>query len=469
MADNTIDRRLRVCFVLEGSYPYITGGVSSWVQDMILGMPDIDFVLFSISPAGEQTLKYDIPKNVVEHKDIILSKLPKSSKKIKSKIQTLKLIKKMHIDFKSKAHINLDDILENLPEGSYLYDEAVYSDIAWEMLGKANIQNNPMYSFSDYFWSWRSAHNMIFTVLGAEPPEADIYHSVSTGYAGLLALSAKLRHGKPFLLTEHGLYHKEREMELRKAQFLRGYQRDMWIKIYNSLSRMAYHQADISTSLFEYNRRIQLELGAKEDTALVIPNGIDVEKYSSVKRVPREGFHIGLVGRVVPIKDIKTFITMSRMVHEHIKDARFYCIGPTDEDEAYYEDCKRMVKSFNLTEVFEFTGRQNVLEYYSFLDVMLLTSVREAQPLVILEAYAAGVPVVSTKVGNVPEMLDYDDRFLASSKDAEKLAWNVKYIKNHPVEMEEIIRTNKEKVNTLYNKNDLYATYKKLYSKLLEN
>ena len=461
------ERRIRVCFVLEGSYPYITGGVSSWVQDMILGMPDIDFVLFSISPSGAQTLKYDLPSNVVEHKNIVLSDIPKSSRKIKNKIKTLSLIKKMHTDFKSKAHVDIKSILSGLPEGSYLYDDAVNSDIGWEMLGRSNVKNNPMYSFSDYFWSWRSAHNMIFTVLGAEPPVADIYHSVSTGYAGLLALSAKIRYGRPFLLTEHGLYHKEREMELRKAQFLRGYQRDMWIKIYNSLSRMAYHQADISTSLFEYNRRIQLELGAKADTALVIPNGIDVERYSSVKRVPREGFHIGLVGRVVPIKDIKTFITMSRMIHEHIKDARFYCIGPTDEDEAYYEDCKRMVESFNLTEVFEFTGRQNVLDYYSFLDVMLLTSVREAQPLVILEAYAAGVPVVSTKVGNVPEMLDYDDHFLASSKDAEKLAWNVKYIKSHPEEMKIIIESNKEKVNTLYNKNDLYMTYQKLYHKLL--
>ncbi len=468
MASKIKNRRLRVCFVLEGSYPYITGGVSSWVQDMILGMPDIDFVLFSISPAGEQTLKYDIPKNVVEHKDIVLSNLPKSTNKIKGKLKTLKLIKKMHSDFRSKAHTEIGDILERLPEGSYLYDEAVFSDIAWDMIGKSNVQNNPMYSFSDYFWSWRSAHNMIFTVLGAEPPVADIYHSVSTGYAGLLAVAAKHRHGKPFLLTEHGLYHKEREMELRKAQFLRGYQRDMWIKIYNGLSRMAYHQADISTSLFEYNRRIQLDFGAKEETSVVIPNGIDVERYSSVIRAPREGFHIGLVGRVVPIKDIKTFITMSRIVHDHIKDAKFYCIGPTDEDEAYYEDCKRMVKSFNLTEVFEFTGRQNVLDYYSFLDVMLLTSVREAQPLVILEAYAAGVPVVSTKVGNVPEMLDYDDRFLASSKDAEKLAWNVKYIKNNPKEMEGIIRSNKEKVNTLYNKNDLYATYQNLYHKLME-
>ncbi len=160
---------------------------------------------------------------------------------------------------------------------------------------------------------------------------------------------------------------------------------------------------------------------------------------------------------------------MSRMVHEHIKEARFHCIGPTDEDEAYYEDCQRMVKSFNLGDVFFFTGRQNVLDYYSFLDVVLLTSVREAQPLVILEAYAAGVPVVSTKVGNVPEMLDYDEGFLASSKDAEKLAWNVKWIKNHPEEMTSINIKNKEKVNRLYNKRDLYSTYQKLYAELLEN
>ncbi len=462
-------KRIRVCFVLEGSYPYITGGVSSWVHDLIQGMPEIDFVLFSISPGKDQTLKYELPENVVEHRDLVLSSIKKSKTKIKGKVKPLKLIRKMHQDFRTSARTDLGELVSHIPEGSYLYDEAVKSDIGWEMLGEANVKNNPMYPFTDYFWAWRSAHNMIFTILGAQPPEADIYHSVSTGYAGLIALAAKIRYGKPFLLTEHGLYHKEREMELRKAQFIQGYQRDMWIKIYNSLSRMAYQQSDISTSLFEYNRRIQISLGAGEDTALVIPNGIDVEKFSSVQREEREGFHVGLVGRVVPIKDIKTFITMSRMVHEHVKEARFYCIGPTDEDEAYFEDCQRMVESFNLSDVFFFTGRQNVLEYYSFLDVVLLTSVREAQPLVILEAYSAGVPVVSTKVGNVPEMLDYDDRFLASSKDAEKLAWNVKWIKNHPDEMTLINVKNKEKVKKLYNKKDLYSTYQKLYTDLLEN
>lgn len=463
-----MDRRLKVCFVLEGSYPYITGGVSSWVHDLIHGMPDIDFLLFSISPEENQTLKYELPSNVVGHKDIVLSEHMKKSRPMKHKKKTFKLIRAMHQSLRSEARADIDDMIANMPEGYFAYDDSINSDEGWDMLASSNLKNNPMYSFSDYFWAWRSSHNMIFTILGLTPPEADIYHAVSTGYAGLISLTAKLRHKKPFLLTEHGLYHKEREMELRKANFIKGYQRDMWIKIYNGLSRLAYQYCDVSTSLFEHNRQISLNLGAGEEKSLVIPNGIDIERYAAVTREKREGFHIGLVGRVVPIKDIKTFITMAKIIYSTNRDAIFYCIGPTDEDPGYYEDCQRLVANFGLTEVFHFTGRQNVLEYYSFLDVMLLTSVREAQPLVILEGWAAGVPCVSTKVGNVPEMLDYDENYLASSKDAEKLAGCVKYIKNNPEKVKERMKKNREKLYSLYNKNDLYTTYRDLYKTLLE-
>jgi len=463
-----LDKRLRVCFVLEGSYPYITGGVSSWVHDLIRGMPEIDFVLFSISPETDQTLKYELPENVVEHKDIVLSEIRKSRAKIRNRKKVLQLIRTMHQNFNSKSKVDMGEMIERMPEDYFAYYDSVNSDIGWDMISQSNRRNNPMYSFSDYFWAWRSSHNMIFTILGSSPPEADIYHAVSTGYAGLISIVAKLRYSKPFLLTEHGLYHKEREMELRKATFIRGYQRDMWIKIYNGLSRMAYQYCNVSTSLFEHNRQISMELGASEDKSLVIPNGIDIERYSSVTREKREGFHVGLVGRVVPIKDIKTFITMAKIVHAKIPEAVFHCIGPTDEDPGYFEDCKRLVENFNLKEVFLFTGRQNVLDYYSFLDVMLLTSVREAQPLVILEGWAAGVPCVATKVGNVPEMLDYNDNYLASSKDAEKLARCVNYVKDNPLEVAEQMKKNREKLHRLYNKNDLYATYRKLYQKLLD-
>jgi glycosyltransferase involved in cell wall biosynthesis len=307
---------------------------------------------------------------------------------------------------------------------------------------------------------------MAFTVIGTEMPEADLYHAISTGYAGLAGVVAKLRGKKPLLLTEHGLYHKEREMEIKRASYVRGYQRDMWISMYYSLSRVCYRYADLIIALFEYNRRRQIELGAEEDKAIVIPNGIDIPRFSSVVREKREGFHVGLVGRVVPIKDIKTFILMAKIVAEAIPEARFWCIGPTDEDPAYFEDCRALVESFQLSSRFTFTGKADVRAHYAFLDVLLLTSVREAQPLVILEAYAAGVPVVSTRVGNVAELLDYDERFLAASKDAAKLAQAVRYVHDHPSEMNDLAKKNREKVNRFYDKAAVYARYREIYTNL---
>jgi glycosyltransferase involved in cell wall biosynthesis len=158
---------------------------------------------------------------------------------------------------------------------------------------------------------------------------------------------------------------------------------------------------------------------------------------------------------------------MARIVADHIKDAVFYCIGPTDEDPAYYEDCKLLVESLRLTECFHFTGRADVREYYAFLDVLLLTSVREAQPLMILEAYCAGLPVVSTKVGNVPELLDYDDRFLSPSKDPEKLAAGVNYIHDNPGEVAEINRRNRERVLSFYDRKELHSRYRRIYEETL--
>jgi glycosyltransferase involved in cell wall biosynthesis len=239
----------------------------------------------------------------------------------------------------------------------------------------------------------------------------------------------------------------------------------MWIKLYTGISRICYRQADMVTALFEENRQKQIELGAHDERTVVIPNGIDIPRFS-IERKEKEGFHVGLVGRVVPIKDIKTYIATAKIVADQFPEVRFYCIGPTDEDPGYYHDCTLMVQSLKLEEQFQFTGRQNVLEYYNFLDVVMLTSIREAQPLVILEAYCAGVPVVATRVGNVAEMLDYDDRFIAPLKDADKLAEGILYIHENREEMKEIVERNRQKVLQFYDKKTLHEQFGELYEQV---
>ncbi len=456
-------KKPRVCIVLEGSYPFITGGVSAWTHDLIINLPEIDFVLFTISPEENMELRYKLPVNVVEHKDIVLNKHYQSTAKPGSKKKLLRAIQLLHSMFLTGNKADFEGLVKLLPENYFMYDDSVKSDPGWKLIVEANTKHNPTYAFTDYYWAWKSAHDMLFTILGAALPDADIYHAVSTGYAGIAAAAARVRKNKPLVLTEHGLYHKEREMEIRKSKLIRGYQRDMWIRLYNAFSRICYSQADLIISLFEENRRKQHELGADPNITEVIPNGIDLLRFS-IEREEKEGFHVGLVGRVVPIKDIKTYISTAKIVLERIPEAIFYCIGPTDEDPGYYRDCEVLVKSLKIEDRFIFTGRQNVLDYYKFLNVLVLTSVREAQPLVILEGYCGGVPAVATAVGNIPEMLDYDNRFLAASKDSVKLAECIQYIHDHPGEMKKINEANKSKAVTYYNKTDLHRRYHRIYS-----
>ncbi|MGA2545507.1 MAG: GT4 family glycosyltransferase PelF [Rectinemataceae bacterium] len=459
---------MRVCLVIEGSYPFITGGVSSWVHELISGLPRIEFVLFTFSPQSDQELRYKLPPNVSGVTDVVLTRNPRAAKgggtRGAGRDRVLGILAS-HLSMFSGNSPNLERLIGSIPEGTAIHRESVLDERAGKFVQAQNRARNPIYPYSDYFWAWKSSHDLIFNVLAAKAPEADVYHSLSTGFAGLAALAAKLRKGKPFLLTEHGLYHKEREIEIRKAAFVRGYQRDLWIRIYNSVARMCYEGADLCTSLFEENRRSQLELGASPERTVVIPNGIDVARYSVRREKRDEEFHVVFVGRIVPIKDVKTFIVAAKLVLERIPTTRFHLVGPDDEDPAYAAECRRLAADLKIEDRLDFTGRANVLEYYKFLDVVVLTSVREAQPLVILEAYAAGIPCVSTDVGNVSELLEGDRRFIASSKDAAKIAEGIEYVLEHPEEMAVLAARNRTRTVATYEKRELLARYGELYAR----
>jgi len=83
----------------------------------------------------------------------------------------------------------------------------------------------------------------------------------------------------------------------------------------------------------------------------------------------------------------------------------FHIIGPTEEDPDYFEECKQMVSLMGLGDKVLFLGPKNVREILSGLDVCLLTSISEGLPLIILEAFAAGVPCVATDVGACRELI----------------------------------------------------------------
>ena len=204
-------------------------------------------------------------------------------------------------------------------------------------------------------------------------------------------------------------------------------------------------------------------MGAPSERSTVIPNGIDIPRYFGVRRSPRPGHHVGLVGRVVPIKDIKTFLVAARIVSETVDDVTFWIVGPTDESPTYYEECLQMTEAFGLEDRVVFTGSADVREYYAFLDVLVLTSLSEAQPLVILEAVGAGVPCVATRVGDVPELLNHDERLIAAPKDAEGLARRIAAICADPAAYTEWVRERQAAVRDRYDRTEIFNRYGEIY------
>lgn len=466
---SAVSRPLRVCLILEGTYPYVPGGVSAWTHELIRQLPETEFSLLTLSAKRDQTKAYELPDNVREVQDHLLSLAAPAPERwhLQTGARRLTQIREL---LGSSGHPEVLELLRDLEAAASLNPMAGQNRRSrrsmrqlWKTITDRYHRENPFYPLGEYFWTWFNARALLLSLLEIPLPEADVYHTLCTGYAGFAGAVARSVQGRPLLLTEHGIYHRERSIEIDASSAVRGNQRDQWKKLFFALSRLAYTASDEIITLFETNRRLELALGAPEERSRVIPNGIDLDRYRAVQRRKRPGAHVGLIGRIVPIKDVKTFIVCAQAVAQEVAPVEFHCIGPLAEDPEYVEECRELTAALGLTEVLHFTGPQDVREYYSFLDVVVLSSLSEAQPLVILEALAAGVPVVSTRVGDVPGLLDEEDRFIALPKDAEGLAQRIVGILREPAFAEEWVRARQPVLDQVYNRSAIFSSYGTLY------
>ena len=258
--------------------------------------------------------------------------------------------------------------------------------------------------FTEFFWTIRSMFLFFMNLMQEDVPEADIYHSVSTGYSGFIGLIQKLKQNKPLLVTEHGIYAREREEEIIQSTWVRGIYKKIWIKFFYFIAQGAYQNAEKIIALYERNKQFQIYHGAEPSKTFVIPNGIALSEYN-IKKKKHKYFNIGAVLRIVPIKDIKTLIRSFHVIKEQIKETKLYLIGPAEENKEYYNECLGLISKLGLKDDIIITGKVKVEDYLDRLDVMVLTSISEGQPLVILEAMAAKIPFVATDVGSCRELL----------------------------------------------------------------
>ena len=430
--------------MLEGTYPYVRGGVSSWVHQIISGLPQYTFALVFLGGQKENygKMMYQLPANVTHIQEHYLMDLNHHHQPapMAGNPQAFAAMKAMHSQFKTGEHVDIE-VMKNVffelgKTGGVTRESFLYSEQAWSIISEFYDKYCTEPSFIDYFWSIRTMHAPLFLLadIARNLPPVRIVHSVSTGYAGLQGTIISQLCNYPYILTEHGIYTKERKIDLAQANWIHdpedevsgtlqaevGYIRQLWIRFFELIGKLTYQSAEPIISLYEGNRQRQIDDGALAAKTQVIPNGIALEKLSALYPKRQSGVPkiLGLIGRVVPIKDIKTYIRMMRIICNQLPEAEGWIVGPEEEDPEYVEECKEMVAGLDLTDNVKFLGFQNVADILPQLGLMVLTSISEALPLVILEAYASGLPCLATNVGACSELIygmNDEDKALGAS------------------------------------------------------
>jgi len=153
------------------------------------------------------------------------------------------------------------------------------------------------------------------------------------------------------------------------------------------------------------------DFGVPRERIRLIPRSVDMDKYKykPVDTQKRAEFNIGIIGRLTPLKGHLCFIKAMARVAQEILSIRIWIVGdaPSSKD-AYKEHLRVLVKRLGLWDCTQFLGTQkNIPEIMSHLDLLVLsTTTQEAFGRVIIEAQAAGVPVVATSVGGVVDIIE---------------------------------------------------------------
>jgi polysaccharide biosynthesis protein PelF len=397
---------MKVCIIAEGCYPYVVGGVSSWIHSMIRSFPGVEFSLVAVVADRKVRGKflYELPENLTSVTEVYLQDTDWNLRKTRGSYPRLHLKSREWEALRTlilKEAPDWDQVFRLFWNGKFSIDRLLMSYEFYRIVREYYQKRYPTLAFTDFLWTMRSVYLSLFVAMQCKPPEADVYHCIATGYSGVIGSLAKAaRPHKAMLVSEHGIYTREREEEIIKAKWVKGIYKDIWIEQFRKMSRCAYAHADRVTSLFAQAREMQAELGCPRDKLAVTPNGIDVQAFEGIPQKAADDpyVNVGAFVRVAPIKDVKTMINAFFYAHKQNPALKLWIMGPL-EDETYVEECRQLIGALHAENIV-FTGSIQTAEHIGKMDMTLLTSISEGQPLTILESYAARRPAIATNVGN---------------------------------------------------------------------
>lgn len=253
---------------------------------------------------------------------------------------------------------------------------------------------------------------------------------------------------------------------------------DVWARnwllghLYGATARFADRLIAVSPEVREFHLA---KTGVPEDKLMVIENSVDVshfEGHEAEARAIRAEFEVaedaplfGIVGRLKPQKDLPTFLHAAAEILREQPDARFLVVG----DGPLQDELEAQADELGLRPALVFTGmRKDVPAILSALDALVLSSLWEGLPVILLEAMAAGLPVVSTAVDGVQGVaLPDETALLVPVSDPKALAQACLRLARDLALRESMGRAGKARVTKRYSLDAMIDRISALYVELL--
>jgi L-malate glycosyltransferase len=181
--------------------------------------------------------------------------------------------------------------------------------------------------------------------------------------------------------------------------------------------------------------------------------------------VGADDFVVLMVARLDPLKDHATAILAAEAARRRIPDLRLVLIGDGPERPRI----ESLVRERSLQERVRFLGlRNDVSRLWAGADIALLSSISEGIPLTILEAMASWLPVVSTNVGGVGEVIvDGENGLLAPSRDAEALAGQLIRLAVDSDLRKRLAASGRRRVEETFGQDRMMNSYRRLFNDML--
>lgn len=227
------------------------------------------------------------------------------------------------------------------------------------------------------------------------------------------------------------------------------------LKLYRLLDLVTLHFFPRVITVAEAIRQELIAGGLPPDKVVTIHNGIEGRKFAAgaFARAERLRQRLGIgtgqpvvstIGRLSPQKGQKDFLKSAAQVLKALPNARFLILGDGPARQELWDLCH----SLGIHKAVSFLGHQrDIAAFMALSDAVVLASVREGLPYVLLEALALGRPVVATQVGGVPEVVqDGEAGLLVPPRRPDRLAEAILYVLRNPAEAARLGQNGRERV-----------------------